>query len=241
MKEQYEIIRINSDTWRIEEPGVRFFLLAGTEKALLIDSGMFVQHAREIAQGLTDLPIELLNTHGDRDHTGSNHEFDAVYMHPAELSNYHNTQGTPGKTVPVWDGDVLDLGNRRLSVIALPGHTPGSIAVLDEKYRALISGDPIQDGEIFLFDVQREMSAYRQSLVRLKRFADQFDLIYPSHGTFPLETGIIDGLIAAAEGVMEGKYTPQERKLFDKIWVRSYDVGIATFLCDMPKDDAHVR
>ena len=41
----YEVIRINDNTWRIEDSGVRFFLLSGTEKALLIDSGMQVNNA----------------------------------------------------------------------------------------------------------------------------------------------------------------------------------------------------
>ena len=35
-----EIIKIDSDTCRIEDNGVRFFILEGTEKALMIDSGM---------------------------------------------------------------------------------------------------------------------------------------------------------------------------------------------------------
>ncbi|MBQ8160357.1 MAG: MBL fold metallo-hydrolase, partial [Clostridia bacterium] len=60
-----KIIQMNEHTWRIEDGGVRFFLLTGEEKALLIDSGMQVHHAREIAQELTDLPLELLNTHAD--------------------------------------------------------------------------------------------------------------------------------------------------------------------------------
>lgn len=61
-----EIIRVNHNTWRIEDGGVRFFLLAGTEKALLVDSGMMVNDARDIAEKLTDLPVSLLNTHADR-------------------------------------------------------------------------------------------------------------------------------------------------------------------------------
>ena len=63
----YNIIQMNENTWRIEDGGVRFFLLTGTEKALLIDSGMMIQNAKEIAESLTDLPIELLNTHADQD------------------------------------------------------------------------------------------------------------------------------------------------------------------------------
>ena len=76
-----DIIQMRENTWRIEDGGVRFFLLAGTEKALLIDSGMNVDNAREIAAGLTALPVSLLNTHADRDHIGSNQQFDAFYMH----------------------------------------------------------------------------------------------------------------------------------------------------------------
>ena len=48
-----EIIQINDNTWRIEDGGVRMFLLAGKEKALLIDSGMNTHDAR----GLTIVSI----------------------------------------------------------------------------------------------------------------------------------------------------------------------------------------
>ena len=38
----YEIIKIDENTWRIEDnKHVRFFLLTGTKEALLIDSGLF--------------------------------------------------------------------------------------------------------------------------------------------------------------------------------------------------------
>ena len=50
------------DTWRIDDGGVRFFLLCGTERALLVDSGMTVTNAKEIAQSLTSLPVSLLNS-----------------------------------------------------------------------------------------------------------------------------------------------------------------------------------
>ena len=36
---QAEVIRMNENSWRIEDNGVRFFLLTGTERALLIDTG----------------------------------------------------------------------------------------------------------------------------------------------------------------------------------------------------------
>ncbi len=62
-----EIRQIDDATWSFEEQGVRFFLLAGEEQALLIDSGMETENARELAESLANLPVKLLNTHADRD------------------------------------------------------------------------------------------------------------------------------------------------------------------------------
>ncbi len=73
----YEIIRISDRTWRIEDSGVRIFLLTGDDKALMIDSGMTLPNAAEIVRGLTDLPVELLNTHADRDHISGNQAFES--------------------------------------------------------------------------------------------------------------------------------------------------------------------
>ena len=70
-----EIIPIDAQTWRIEDGMVRCYLLAGTDSALLIDTGMTLQNAREIAEGLTDRPVKLLNTHGDPDHIAGNAAF----------------------------------------------------------------------------------------------------------------------------------------------------------------------
>ncbi len=46
------------------------------------------------------------------------------------------------------DGDVLDLGDRALEVLHLPGHSAGCIALYDPRSQALFSGDVIYDGEL---------------------------------------------------------------------------------------------
>lgn len=226
----YEVIKINDNTWRIEDNHhVRFFLLTGTKEALLIDSGMMVCNAREIAEELTNLPIRLLLTHADRDHVGSNAEFDTFYMHPSEAANYYNTQKMTGDFTPIEDGDQLDLGDRPLEIIAIPGHTPGSIAVLDVKNRVLISGDPIQDGMIFMFGVQREMHAYLKSLRKLDAYRDRFDEIYPSHGSIPVKPELIDQLYDASVRMLNGEFAYEEAE-FHGMKVRKYQVGVASFL-----------
>ncbi len=225
----HQVVRINENTWRIEDQGVRFFLLAGTEKALLVDSGMSVRNAREIAGELTGLPLELLNTHADRDHTGSNAEFDRFYMHPADEPAYRQGGGQ-GELLPVSEGDILDLGDRPLDIIHIPGHTPGSIAVLDVKGRFLISGDPIQDGNIFMFGPNRDMNAYAMSLARLEGVMDRFDEIWPSHGSFPVSPALIPQLREAAEKQMAGELAGTKIDMFGQSIVR-YDAGCAGFLC----------
>ena len=226
-----EVTKISDNTWRMEEEGVRFFLLAGNEKALLIDSGMQTHNAKEIAQELVSLPLELLNTHADPDHIGSNDEFDCFYMNPAEASNYYNTQKKTGSFIPVEDGDILDLGGRKLEIISIPGHTPGSIAVLDIDNRVLYGGDTVQDGTIFMFGVQREMHAYLHSLKKLEKCKDRFDTIYPSHGTIPVKPDLISQLHQAALSVMSGEAGASAVQ-FHGMDLKRYDTGCAAFLCD---------
>ena len=225
-----EIIKINENSWRIEDGGVRFFLLTGSEKALLIDSGMSVHNAQDMARELTDLPVELLNTHSDMDHIGSNAQFEAFYMHPADEPAYRR-QGGKGTVLPAVDGDRLELGDRPLEIIALPGHTPGSIAVLDVKGRVLISGDPIQDGNIFMFGPGRDMPGYIASLERLEEKTGLFDELWPSHGSFPVKPPIIGQLIRGAKAVLAGELAGEKSEVHGRTFVR-YDAGCAAFLCD---------
>lgn len=226
-----EIIKMSEDTWRIEDNNVRFFLLAGKKKALLIDSGMQIHNAKEIAQQLVSLPIELLNTHADPDHIGSNAEFETFYMHSAEASNYYNTQKKTGNFIPIENGDIIDLGDRKLEIITIPGHTPGSVAVLDINNRVLYSGDTVQDGTIFMFGVQREFHAYIQSLNKLETMKHRFDTIYPSHGTIPVKPELIVQLQEAAFSVLEGKAEATDAE-FRGMALKRYDVGCAAFLCE---------
>ena len=226
----YEIIPMNENTWRIEDGGVRLFLLAGTERALLIDSGMNLKTARDVAAGLTDLPLSLLNTHADRDHIGSNEQFERFYMHPAEEPLYRRS-GMAGTVVPVEEGDVIDLGERELRIIHLPGHTPGSIAVLDVRGRILISGDAIQEhGRIFMFGDHRNMRDYVDSLDHLDAYAGQFDEIWPSHADIPVSPEIIPKLRDAARRILDGEAEGVPTDFHGRT-IRVCDFGFCSFLC----------
>ena len=232
-----EIIRINEDTVRFEDGGVRFFLLEGTEKAVLIDTGMNSPDAKEIAESLTKRSLILLNTHADRDHVSGNSSFDMFYMSPAEAENYaFGTQqmisDVESRIIPVKEGDIIDLGNRPLEIIDNPGHTPGSIAILDIKNRVLIGGDAIQDGNIFMFGKARNIERYVESLQHILEYRDKFDVVYPSHGTFPVSPELIDLLIGGAQEIIDGTAESTPAEWFG-MKLRLFKFPYAGFLCDL--------
>ena len=219
-----EVVRMNENSWRIEDNGVRLFLLTGTEKAMLIDTGMNTHNVRDIAAELTSLPLS-------RDHIGNNEQFESFYMHPAEEPVYHRS-GKPGTIIPVVEGDTIDLGGRELKIIELPGHTPGSIAVLDVKGRILISGDPIQeDGRIFMFGDHRNMDDYIRSLEQLAEQKNTFDEIWPSHANIPVSPEMIEKLHDGARDFLAGKVQGKPTD-FHGNRIIVYDLGFDIILCN---------
>ena len=152
-------------------------------------------------------------------------------MSPNEEYRYREKNGR-GSLIPVSEGDVIDLGERELKIIDIPGHTPGSIAVLDAGRRVLISGDPIQDGNIYMFSEGRDMAKYVESLEHLMRdFAGQFDVIYPSHGSFPVYPELIPKLTEAALEILSGKAEGRPMTLHGSD-IMLFEFPFAGFYCD---------
>ena len=227
-KSIYEPVQIDEKSWRIEENGVRSFVFAGTDKVLLVDTGFGTGNIKEVVDGLTKLPVMLVNTHADRDHFGCNRLFEKAYMHPAEFDRYHQATGMEFIAEPVWEGDIIDLGGRCFEVVLTPGHTPGSIALLDAENRILVAGDSVQAGMIFMFGAGRDMDAYIYSMIKLANMRETFDTVYPSHGPFPVDAGIIDGLIAGAKQIRDGKIAGTAPPF--ETPAKMYDAGAAKFL-----------
>ena len=72
------------------------YLLMGTERAVLIDTGLGIDHIRRITDQLTRLPILVLTTHVHWDHIGSHGEFDTIYVHEEDADWLaHGIQGLP--------------------------------------------------------------------------------------------------------------------------------------------------
>jgi glyoxylase-like metal-dependent hydrolase (beta-lactamase superfamily II) len=77
------------------------------------------------------------------------------------------------------DGDTIDLGDRRLRVIHSPGHTPGSIVLLDEDLRWLYTGDVVYDGPLFDEMHGADISSYVATMRQLLEL--DLDVVHPGH------------------------------------------------------------
>ena len=151
-------------------------------------------------------------------------------MSHEEEENYRNHNGK-GRIVPIHEGRTIDLGERTLKVIDIPGHTPGSIALLDEKNRVLIAGDSVQDGSIFMFGPMRNMNTYIKSLRHLTEYDGQYDEIYAMHGTFPVKPELVYQLLEGAEKACRGEITGEPVNIFGND-VRLLKLPCAGFLCE---------
>src|SRR6267154_2469357 len=186
------------------------YLIVGENKALLFDTGMGISNIHAVVAGLTRLPVSVLNSHTHDDHVGDNWRFTDIYGMDTEFTRA-NAKGSrddaqaeiasgevcgdlpPGfnpaeyVTKPfhishwIHDYDKIDLGGRILEVIATPGHTPDSIALMDEKNGLLFTGDTFYPGPIFLYRPETDLDAYVVSVKKLASLAPRLQLLLPAH------------------------------------------------------------
>lgn len=204
MSRQLEAVKIDDNSYRIEDNGVRALFFIGTERALLVDACFGTSGSlKALVSSLTDKPVMLVITHADGDHIGCAHEFDSVYMHPAEMPYFEQNSKVPAR--PLWEGTVIDIGGLSFEVMLVPGHTPGSIALLNRENRILVTGDTVSDGAVFMFGEVRSLNAYMASIIKLIERRDEFDVIYPAHGPCPLEASVLDKALAASKKLLAGE------------------------------------
>lgn len=205
------ITEIAHKTYLINEYGLNvMYLVVGTERALLIDTGSGYCDLKNIVARLTDKPYDVVLTHGHVDHAGGCDIFEEIYIHPDDVEMAKNIsyesrigygeslRGAMGE--PVWDygtekvrrweafpacrelrdGMVFELGGRRLTVYHTPGHTKGSCCLIDDKSRILFSGDAANINLLMNMGGVRISDAL-DGLLTIKSHEAEFDRNYNGH------------------------------------------------------------
>ena len=199
-----------SGVYFIEQDMVRAYLIMGGKQVLLLDALAAPCDLMGLIRSVTDKPVIFCMTHTDPDHTANAAAFPVHYLHEEEAAIYTPPAGC--MTMPLRDGDWFDLGGRDLDVIHIPGHTPGSIALLDRLRGLLFVGDSVSRAPVYMFGENRDMDRYISSLRRLKSMAEEklFDVLVTAHGPMPVYPEVITSLLECAEGIQSGRIVGEE-------------------------------
>ncbi len=112
---------------------------------------------------------------------------------PLEMLNEISWEQERGKMRSLEEGQVFDLGGRCLEIIWTPGHTGGSVCVLDREKRALFSADTVcAQGVLLFFEHSASVSDYLQSIRKLKKKEKEYERIWPGHHESPLDLSWIE-------------------------------------------------
>ncbi len=221
METPYVVRKISEGFYAIEERNVFMYLVVGRDKAMLVDTGFGTGDLKKTVAGITEKPVFVVVTHSDGDHVGGNKQFEEIYMHPSDFDRYYGRPENSAKVLPIWEGDAIDLGTRKFEVIHIPGHTPGSIVLLDRENREMICGDTFQYGPIFMFGSGRNFEAFEASLKKVLKMKDGIEKLYPGHDKYPVPNTVFEDLLEGIKilqsGMVEGKDTdrPMPAKLFE--------------------------
>jgi glyoxylase-like metal-dependent hydrolase (beta-lactamase superfamily II) len=251
-QDYYTICNITDSVYQINMHNHVFsYLIIGNQKALLIDTGWGTVDIKSIVESLTSLPLIVVNTHGHLDHMYGNYQFEEVFIkeEDAMLIAYDYTKekreyvmkrfGNPmlpfGITLDDWlnvkpnktsylnNVKHFDLGNRIIEIIDIPGHSRGSIGLLDRKERLLFSGDSILNSTIFLhFNLSTKLNVYLKGIENLIALKSNFDFIYPSHPFAPIEPNFLYKVKDSVKQIIKGESIGEKREVY----------GRACLLCD---------
>jgi glyoxylase-like metal-dependent hydrolase (beta-lactamase superfamily II) len=210
------------------------FLVTGEDRALLFDTGLGIGDMKRVVEQLTDLDVVVLNSHTHYDHIGGNHQFDTIYGRDTEYTRGRAAGSPPEAVAEfldegwVWkplpegfvaaefrsrpftitrivdEGDVIDLGGRRLEILSTPGHAPDAICLLDRDNRILLTGDSFYLAPLYTHLEGSDFLDYSNTATRLAGLADDIDAAMTSHNVPVVEPAYMTALGDAFAAIESG-------------------------------------
>ena len=195
----YRFHRIGPSTYRINEAGfVNCYLLIGSERALLIDTGNGGGNLRKAVETITKRPVDVFITHRHCDHVGGAGWFDGVYIYHTETEAFENIVTSPVGSLAFaaierQPGDfpipthrpnyiktdenmVFDLGDRQIRVMHFPGHTEGSCILVDDAMRQIFVGDEISTDMLLAVPGASSLETWVRSAKKIYNLSAGYEL-----------------------------------------------------------------
>lgn len=246
MDDWYTIEVIDESTYAISEyrhwEETHSYLLCGTERALLIDTGLGVSNIREVVDRLTSLPVIAAATHVHWDHIGGHKYFENIAVHeaerdwlavkfpiPPEVVKKNLMRGDCGfpkgfrideyevfrgqpKRV-LRDGDSLDIGGRVIKVLHTPGHSPGHCCFYEPDRRYLYTGDLVYKGCLDAYYPSTDPWRFWQSVKKIQALGA--GRILPGHHQLAVPVEIIGRIEEGFSGLAAAGKLKQGSGLYD--------------------------
>ena len=157
------------------------YLVEGNKSAVLIDAGVRIPELDKIVAKITSKPVTMILTHGHGDHVGGAGPFPEVWVYPADEQMFlSNLRGYQGKIVHLTDGQIIDLGDRKLEVMFTPGHTAGSVTFFDKANHYGFSGDAFGSTNLLVFTYLSNVVA---SAAKVEKYIKENNIkfLFPGH------------------------------------------------------------
>lgn len=236
MDNWFTIDRIDDTTYIISEyrhwEETHCYLLIGSERSLLIDTGLGIRNICEEVNRLTDRPVIAVATHIHWDHIGGHKYFPEFYAQAEELDwlngkfpltldairdmvvdrcdlpdgfdigNYTLFQGTPSKVLT--DHDIIDIGGRKIEALHTPGHSPGHLCFWEKDRGYLFTGDLVYKDILLAYYPSTDPEEYLASLERVA--ALPVKKVFPAHHSLDIQPEILTRMCEAFQDLKaEGK------------------------------------
>lgn len=251
MGSRYGVHLTDCGVWVIQTRNVCCYLLEGGEKAMLIDTAYGKGDLRAVVESITAKPLIVVNTHSHYDHSGGNAFWDTVWMGEFGEKDAVRNRKLPFPDYEIKklvDGQVIDLGNRKISCHTIGAHHPSSVAFCDEAYGNLFTGDEVDPGQVLLnvrgdgkstIDIVKLHLANMEKLKKLNAMR-----LLPAHNGTPLDMSYLDAFIELSKGILDGTIQPSSTVagygVPPMMWggdrkLKRYRYGKASFVCAKEK------
>jgi len=127
------------------------------------------------------------------------------------------------------DGDMIDLGGgRKLEVIYTPGHSPGSICLLDRKNRILFTGDTFFPGPLYAYPEDVDIDLYIKSIDLLVTRLEEYDYLCSGHNDPWVRSEVIPRVAQAFQAIMSGEGDFKQEGDLRRYYFEGFDILIRT-------------